>query len=417
MKSVSILPRLGRHGRQLGLGAVLIAASVGAAQAQPRDYYLRTCSLFQFSASPVGGATPWVKTGLDTSTVDNVIATRTLSLSSEGTFVRRDDTGAKPKMLIGGRWSGGPPYAGALVPTNVKGLGIRVKKGSAVVKAERMDDFLTLYTARITSSLPPLVVVGNKEQYGTSIEIELVVIGDVAPGTHTVTGLDPGWSSTVFEAVTLQRPEALAPDVGAHLVAPLDDGPVPPGGGVQCYQRLEYDVSDMLTLEGGGPVIEATCTVDAKFTGAGFTLPMTTHRVSDFPNDGDVGRQVPFSVSVNSCAAGAKPRIAFNAQYGLVPGASGSVLQLKDAGHLGVAKNLGIILTRAGQSSALSIGDGPGTVGTRYDFDNIPASGVAANAMAEIALEARYKRVDQSGVRGVQPGAAISQVNFKIFYD
>jgi hypothetical protein len=37
--------------------------------------------------------------------------------------------------------------------------------------------------------------------------------------------------------------------------------------------------------------------------------------------------------------------------------------------------------------------------------------------MAEIALEARYKRVDQSGVRGVQPGAAISQVNFKIFYD
>lgn len=417
MKSVSMLPRLGRHGRQLGLGAVLIAASIGAAQAQTRDYYLRSCSLFQFSSSPVGGATPWVKTGLDTSTVDNVIATRTLSLSSEGAFVRQDDTGAKPVMLIGGRWAGGPPSAGSLIPTNVKGLGIRVKKGTAVVKAERMDDFLTLYTARIMSTRPPLEIVGRKEQFGTSIEIELVVIGDVAPGKHTVTGLDPGWSSTVFEAVTLQRPEASAPGVGSHLVAPLDDGPVPPGGTVQCYQRLEFDVSDMLTLDGGGPVVEATCTVDAKFTGTGFTLPMSTHHVREFPSDGDVGRAVPFSVSVNRCVAGAKPRIAFNAQYGLVPGTPGNVLQLKDAGQSGTAKNLGIILTRAGQSSALSIGDGPGTVGTEYGFDNIPGSGVAANAMAEIALEARYKRVDQSGARGVEAGAANSQVNFKIFYD
>jgi len=320
-------------------------------------------------------------------------------------------------MIIGARWAGAPVFAGSLIPSNVKGLGIRVRKDAAVVKAEFNDDFLALYSSRIRTAIPPNKPKPKREQFGDAIEVELVVTGDVAPGKHTVTGVDPKWNRTAFEVVTLQRPARLTPAVGSRFVAPLDDGGVPPAGMNQCYQRLEYDVSDMLTLEGGGPVIEATCTVDAKFTGAGFTLPMTTHRVNEFPNDGDVGRQVPFSVSVNSCAAGAKPRIAFNAQYGLVPGASGSVLQLKDAGHVGVAKNLGIILTRAGQSSALSIGDGPGAVGTKYDFDNIPASGVAANAMAEIALEARYKRVDQSGVRGVQPGAAISQVNFKIFYD
>ncbi|CAB3624943.1 fimbrial protein [Achromobacter pestifer] len=422
MRAVSIIRRIGRGDWRLTLGGALLLCAAGQTQAQTHYYYSNECSLFQFQNSPVGGSTPWEKTGLGTSTINNVVASRTLTLSGLAKFRKVDVNNAtKPKMVIGGRWVGAPYTANNLIPTNIEGLSIRVSSGrnsAAVVKPQSFDSFTAIYVKDTATSRPPLSVIDQTENYGDTIKVELIVTGQVPPGTHTVNGLKPSWGDTWFEAVMVQRPEANSPAMGAIMESPQSDGWSPGDLPVQCNNRARYVVADMLTLGGGGPVIESKCTVDAKFTGAGFSLQMEGHKVADFPRNGDVSREIPFAISVNSCDQGAWPRIAFNAQYGLVPGAD-NVLQLKNSTASGSAKNLGVVLTRQGGNPAnpLDIGQG-GAVGKKYDFDNIPAEGVGANATAEIKLGARYKRVDQTMPDvGVKPGVADSQVNFKIYYD
>lgn len=252
--------------------------------------------------------------------------------------------------------------------------------------------------------------------FGDSILVEVVVTGPVAPGSHTVKDLASGWAGTKLEILATQRNQTNTPALGAVMQVGYDEGQPELSHG-KCYDVKTYSVRDILTLEGGGGglPIEAKCTVDAKFQGAGFSLPMGNYSAADFRSDGALSKEVPFEVSVHTCAAGAKPKIGFNAQYGLIPGAS-NVLQLKDHTVVTSAKNLGIILTRQGSEQPLVIGQG-GDVGNKYEFDNLPGAGVAQNAGAEIKLGARYRRTDQQQPPGVQAGIANSQVNFNIYYD
>ncbi|MFY0479412.1 fimbrial protein [Achromobacter marplatensis] len=416
MQNVSFFKALRREGSRLALGAALFFCAMAAAQAQTAlaYYYLEQCKLFQFGAGGHGGSSPWSKTGLDTSTVNNVIATRTLSITITSEYSSVAAIGANPNLIVGARWAGAPYNATPVIPTNVKGLGIRVSSALNMgepVKPQGAGKFLTLFSTKIiTAHERPI---GKPELYLNSLFAELVVTGPVAPGQHVVSGIDPDWPAIDFEVVGVQRTAAQSPAMGAPMESSAADGKSPDGRRI-CNTTAKYSVVDILTFGGGAPQIEAKCTVDAKFAG-GFSLPMGEYGSGDFRTNGAVSREVPFEVSVHTCGAGAKPKIAFNAQYGLIPGTN--VLQLKDQGEGTTAKNLGVILTRQGGDprNPLSIGQG-GAVGKKYDFDDIPGGGVTANGAAEIKLGARYQRVDQiqSGVTG---GSADSQVNFKIYYD
>jgi len=380
----SVFRAFGRGASRLAWGGALFFFAMAAAQAQSTlaYYYLEQCKLFQFGEGGHGGSSPWSKTGLDTSTVNNVIATRTLSITLTSKYGYVAEIGANPNLIVG-----------------------------ALVKPQREGEFLTLFSTKIITAREKPI--GKPESYLNSIFVELVVTGPVAPGQHIVNGTDPDWPATDFEVVGVQRTAAESPAMGAPMESSASDGQAPQGGPV-CNATAKYSVVDILTFGGGAPEVEAKCTVDAKFAG-GFSLPMGDYGPGDFRTNGAASKEVPFAVSVHTCGAGAKPKIAFNAQYGLIPGTN--VLQLKNHGEATTAKNLGVILTRQGGDprNPLNIGQG-GAVGTRYDFDNIPGGGVSANGSAEINLGARYQRVDriQAGVTG---GNADSQVNFKIYYD
>lgn len=412
----SVFRAFGRGASRLAWGGALFFFAMAAAQAQSTlaYYYLEQCKLFQFGEGGHGGSSPWSKTGLDTSTVNNVIATRTLSITLTSKYGYVAEIGANPNLIVGARWAGAPYFATATIPTNVKGLGIRISSAlnvGALVKPQREGEFLTLFSTKIITAREKPI--GKPETYLNSIFAELVVTGPVAPGQHIVNGIDPDWPAIDFEVVGVQRTAAESPTMGAPMESSASDGQAPQGRPV-CNATAKYSVVDILTFGGGAPEVEAKCTVDAKFAG-GFSLPMGDYGPGDFRTNGAASKEVPFAVSVHTCGAGAKPKIAFNAQYGLIPGTN--VLQLKNHGEATTAKNLGVILTRQGGDprNPLNIGQG-GAVGTRYDFDNIPGGGVSANGSAEINLGARYQRVDQIQA-GVTGGNADSQVNFKIYYD
>ncbi|WP_131224889.1 fimbrial protein [Achromobacter marplatensis] len=414
MRAVSLfrVSRTGAGVLALG-GALLLGAMDAAAQVNPR--WAKECKLLQIGDTGNGGATPWEKTGADTSTVNNVIARRSLSVTAKHTYWR-EAFAEEPRMIHGGRWKDVPPQFSALhlIPTNVKGLSIRIsgtESPGAYVSAQKLDRYLKFYSAGLQAPSQ------NFGFYtGQSIVVEVVVTGPVEPGSHILNDLDPAWAGTKFEVVATQRSKIETPANGVFFDSDGSDG-FGPDGGPQCRDVRAYTVKDILTSEGGGGglPIEAKCTVDAKFQGAGFTLPMGQYSVGDFRSNGSLGKEVPFDVSVHTCAAGAKPKIAFNAQYGLISGVS-NVLQLQDHAAGTSAKNLGIIITKQGSEQPLIIGQG-GDVGQKYEFDNVPVSGVAANGTAEIKLGARYRRTDQDLQPGVKAGVANSQVNFKIYYD
>ena len=395
----------------------MLVCAMGAVQAQSKSragfYYARYCNLIQIGEAGNGGATHWEKTGQDTAVVGNVIAERTVSLLFKAYLGLQDYEDNKPKLIQGARWINAPYVANHLIPTNVKGLSIRISGSmnpKEYVRPLQYDQYLTIYSRN------SYVNTQGYYHFGGGVVVEVVVTGPVAPGSHIVNDLDPAWSNAKFEVVATQRPEIEAPALGTIMQSNEQDG-MSPGLGPQCRSVATYTVKDILTLEGGGGgvPIEAKCTVDARFQGAGFSLPMGDYSVGDFRSDGAVSKEVPFQVSVHTCGAGAKPKIGFNAQYGLIPGVS-DVLQLKDHTSVTSAKNLGIILSRQGSDRPLMIGQG-GDVGQKYEFDNIPGAGVSENGAAEIKLGARYRRTDQNQQSGVKAGTANSQVNFRIYYD
>jgi len=416
MRDGSVFRPIGRVKSRLALGwALFFCAATGVqAQSTPSYYWANDCKLIQIGETGHGGATQWVKTGLDTGTVGNVIAFRTLTLIFSGAIKLKARAGDNPKLMQGARWTRTPAIANHLIPTNVEGLAIQISSGGkpgVFVTPRPLDYFLTTYSVNSLAT-----GISSSNHFGGVIVVELVVTGDVPAGSHVVSDIDPTWVGTKFEVVATQRTANNAPALGTVIESNFSDG-TNPSLGAKCYDRKTYTVMDILTVGGGGVPIEKKCTVDAKFTGAGFSLPMGSYSSSDFPSNGSVGKEVPFEISVHTCGAGSKPKIAFNAQYGLISTAIGSVLQLKDHTAAGSAKNLGVILTRQGDSSSksLNIGQG-GSVGKKYDFDDVPAAGVTENGGVEIKLGARYLRVDQSQP-GVTGGAADSQVNFKIYYD
>ncbi|MFC0254784.1 fimbrial protein [Achromobacter marplatensis] len=416
MRAVSFFLGTRRGMGQLALAGALLVCAMGAAQAQPqiKPYYLNQCSLFQIGETGNGGATPWRKTGQDTATVNNVIAQRTVSINAVGKTATEVDERDGLALLQGARWSGAPNLSTHLIPTNVDGLSIRISGAmnqGAYVRPLDPGNFLTIYSgsseARNSVSFT----------FGDTVVVEVVVTGPVAPGSHTVSDLASTWKGTRLEILATQRDTRNTPALGAVMQVGREEGKPANSNGNTCYDVKVYTVSDILTLDGGGGglPVEAKCTVDAKFQGAGFSLPMGNYAAADFRSDGALSKEVPFEVSVHTCAAGAKPKIGFNAQYGLIPGAS-NVLQLKDHTAVTSAKNLGIILTRQGNDQPLVIGQGS-DVGNKYEFDNLPGAGVAQNSGAEIKLGARYRRTDQQQPSGVQAGIANSQVNFNIYYD
>lgn len=332
-----------------------------------------------------------------------VLAQRTLAISSQFRY-SREQTNSDAHLVHGGYWSGPPLTGNSIVPTNVPGIGVRVKLGnvwelkfeSPAVRAYRS---LSLETE---STWPQLDV------FPSHVIVELVVTGTVPSGTHLVTGQDPSFPASRMWIRAVQMDSQ--PPIGANIAN--ETGKLQHSS-VVCRADAWFSIEELITIGGAQPpLVTAVCNVDARYVGSGREVAMGRVAAGDFPLPGARAGTVPFSISLSDCAAGAKPKLALYAgAQGRVPG----VPALRVDSGAGTARNLGIVLTRQGETTPLAIGAGAGDL-IFYPFSGQPA---VQGATANFDLEAHYQRTDHDtpATPGVSPGQANSSVRFQVRYD
>ncbi|CAB3895347.1 fimbrial protein [Achromobacter denitrificans] len=332
--------------------------------------------------------------------VGTVLARRAIAISSQYRY-SRDVTGPGAHQVHGGYWSGPPVTGNSIVPTNVPGIGVRVKLGdawelkfeSAAVRAYR------------TRSLETQLEYPQLDTMESHVIVELVVTGTVPSGAHQVTGQDPNFPASKMWIRAVQM--ASQPAIGADIAN--ETGQLPSSGAV-CRSDAWFSIDELITVGTQPPLVTAVCNVDARYVGYGREVVMGLVGLGSFPRPGARAGAVPFSISLSDCAAGARPKLALYAgAQGRVPGVP--ALKVDPGG----ARNVGIVLTRQGETTPLAIGAGAGDL-TFYPFSGSPA---VQGATADFNLEAHYQRTDHDtpGRPGVRPGPANSSVRFQVRYD
>ncbi|WMD19073.1 fimbrial protein [Achromobacter seleniivolatilans] len=398
---------LPQHWAGLLIAAALLAGP-GLAKADLANYYANLCKIDK----PGEGSSnliPW-RARDNAATLGNIVAFRTISLSANYKYGTRVPAPGASYLLYGARWntkSGISP----IFPTNVQGISLRI------TTADRSLPIMIQPSGKTTLLFADIIRTQVSEAPNASFNrdvtllAELIVTGTVETGKHEVTGFAKGYEATTLEGWVSQFQDT----------PPIADSVINTGhySGIYskntCNAKKELDWRDIFyVLNEPPPPIKVTCTVDSQFGGNGHRVNMGTFNVGDFPKNGTLSAPAPFRVSVSQCVKGAKPQISFNAPYGVISGPGYQALKLEPLEK--TAKNLGIVIVRPKEpEKTLSIGEGA-SVGAAYMFDDIPPDGVADASAAGIDLAARYMRIDQEG-EGVKPGAANSQVNFRIVYD
>lgn len=397
-----------QHWAGLLIAAAMLAGP-GLAEAQVVDYYANGCKISKPSEGGPSNITPW--TAQDSpATIGNVIAFRTLGLSAHYRYGSRVPAPHKAWLLYGARWNS-TAGTGTVFPTDVDGISVRITViENSLVIATRPDGESTLLLSDVIQGPPPEVGQAGFNR-DVTLKVELIVTGKVATGEHKITGFAKSHQGTTLEGWVSQI-QPSPPPVGAVINISQYPGTYIYN---KCNAKKDLDWRDVFYVNNEPPPpVKVTCTVDSQFGGDGHRVSMGTFRAGDFPKDGSMTPPAPFRVSVNQCVKGAKPRISFNARYGVIQGSGFQALKLEPLQK--AAQNLGIVIVRQGDpDKPLSIGEGM-SVGNAYMFDDIPPDGVAEGSAAGIDLAARYMRIDQVAA-GVTPGPADSQLNFRIVYD
>ncbi|MCY1213686.1 hypothetical protein D9M72_257090 [compost metagenome] len=392
------LPR----GKVLAGAALAVCLAVPGGEAAAARQAVKDCVVQKFAEGTTSGL-PWnppqvgnIGSGVPEGTV---LATRTLAISSQFRYARTVEVDSH--VVHGAYWNGMPWLGISLVPTNVPGVGLRVKPAGAWEL--KFAPGIRAYASR---ALEPPAEGGNLDGFGSGITVELVVTGTIPSGTHVVTGAHPSFSAARMTIKMVQM--ASQPDSGADIS--LESGAL---STAVCSSEAWFTVEELITVGGvTPPLVTAVCNVDARYVGYGREVAMGRVTTADFPFAGARAGTVPFSISLSDCAAGAKPKLAFYAGVqGLVPGVP--ALRVDSVGAY--ARNVGIVLTRRGETTPLSIGAGAGDL-TFYPFSSQPA---AQGATANFDLEAHYQRTghDTPAQPSVRSGRANSSVRFQVRYD
>jgi len=397
----SMRAAMSRPRRKALAGAILAAclAAPGAeSYAVPRT--AGECEVQKF-AEGISGSTAWdppqvgnVGSGVP---VGTVLATRWLTISSG--FRYQDKTMPMAYLAHGAYWRGVPYDLPAIVPTNVPGVGLRVRPAGR--QELKFENAIRAYASLGLDHADA----GQKNGFASSIMVELVVTGTVPSGSHQVTDQDPNFPAARMHIRMAQmRPQPAAGDDIAHV-----DGKIP-GSGATCLDDAWFDVKELISIGATPPQVTAVCEVDARYLGFGHEVPMGKVTADDFPSPGSRAGAARFSISLSNCAAEAKPRLAF---YAGGPGRVPGMQALRLDPQPGYARNLGIVLTRQGDAAPLAIGAGAADL-TFYSF---PGQPIAPGATANFDLEAHYQRTDHDRPGGVTPGPANSSARFQVRYD
>ncbi|SSW63863.1 hypothetical protein AVE30378_00756 [Achromobacter veterisilvae] len=398
---------LGRpRGKALAGVALAVCLAVPGGEAAAARKAVQDCVVQKLGEGATTGS-PWnpPQVGNIGSSVPEgtVLATRTLSISSQYRYA--DNVQVDSHVVHGAYWSGMPWLSGiSIVPTNVPGVGLRVKPAGAwELKFEPRE--IRAYASR---ALEGPAQGGSLDAFASGITVELVVTGTIPSGVYEVTGPDSNSSAARMTIKMVQT--ASQPASGVDIS--LESGVLPTSGAV-CRNEAWFSVAELITIGGvTPPLVTAVCNVDARYVGYGREVTMGRVAVGDFPRPGARAGTVPFSISLSDCAAGAKPKLALYAGVqGLVPG----VPALRVDSAFGYARNVGIVLTRQGETTPLVIGAGAGDLNF-YPFSSRPA---VQGATVNFDLEAHYQRTDHDTpvAPGVRPGRANSSVRFQVRYD
>lgn len=391
-----------RVGAMLAVGLAMLGGEANAAA----PWSAKECRILKFSEGAAGG-TSWkppqvgnLGSGLPLGTV---LASRTVTISSQ--FRYAQPIGGDPHVVNGARWIGMGGRTPTIIPTNVPGLGVRLKAGTAQLELQFGAAIPAYASGALLNEKDPNKVDG----FTSAMEMELVVIGEVPAGQHLVTGASSDYAATRLEVKMTQM--APAPAMGVDIASATG---VLPGSGAQCLDSAVFDVSELILVGGvQPPVVTAVCNVDARYLGYGREVAMGRVVADDFPRVGSRAGTAAFSISLSDCAANAKPKVAFYAGGpGRVPGVP---YALRVDTLPGYARNLGIVLTRQGDTTPLAIGSGVADL-TFYAFPGTP---MGKGATANMDLEAHYQRTDHDSpaAPGVTPGPANSVVRFQLRYD
>ncbi|MCW0205643.1 fimbrial protein [Achromobacter veterisilvae] len=395
---------LGRpRGKALAGVALAVCLAVPGGEAAAARRAAKDCVVQKFSEG-VGTGTGWnppqvgnIGSGVP---VGTVLATRGLSISSQFNYTRNLEVDSH--VVHGAHWNGMGWSGISIVPTNVPGVGLRVKPAGAswALKLEREIRAYASRALEWSGEENPL------DAFPSGLTVELVVTGTIPSGIYQVTGPDPDFSAARMTIKMVQM--ASQPASGADIS--LESGKL---SAVVCNSEAWFTVEELITIGGvTPPLVTAVCNVDARYVGYGREVTMGRVAVGDFPRPGARAGTVPFSISLSDCAAGAKPKLALYAGVqGLVPG----VPALRVDSAFGYARNVGIVLTRQGETTPLAIGAGAGDLNF-YPFSSRPA---VQGATANFDLEAHYQRTDHDTpvAPGVRPGRANSSVRFQVRYD
>lgn len=371
-----------------------------------------TCRIASFGAGQTSGGA-WIPPqignvgGSQVIPDGTVLAVRSVTLTSSATLVPAASTD-RYYLAAGATWTGVRPDGSTIFPTNVSGIGIRLRAGPG----DSASEVQATTAIRAVRNIDQLIMLANMQMapyiLQVSLRVELVKMGsDVLPGigAFPVTGMATAYqgASMRFKVVQVKsEPAAEGTDLG-----PITDP--------SCNTSFDFNIDQLIS--GGGttpPVVTAVCAVDASYQGSGREVPMGPVTRGSFPGRGDRAGSVPFDISLSNCAARAKPKISFSPGFqGKVPGWP-NVLRL-DQSDINHARNLGIVLTRRDDpGKEVNIGDAP-EAGPYIQF---PQYGTLQDGeTTTLELAAHYVRTDHEGQGGVTPGPANSSVRFQVRYD
>ena len=194
-----------------------------------------------------------------------VLAVRSVTLSSIGTLVPAASTD-RYYLAAGATWAGVRPDGSTVFPSNVQGIGIRLRAGpeanatevpaATEIRAIQNSEQLAMRTGVHLAGVEVL----------TGLRVELVKLGsDVLPGigAFPVTGMATGYQGARMRFKIVQvksQPVAEGTDLG-----PIMD---------PCNASFDFNIDQLIS--GGGttpPVVTAVCAVDASYQGSGRKCP------------------------------------------------------------------------------------------------------------------------------------------------
>ncbi len=286
------------------------------------------CSFENIQASPWAVVTPLT----NATPVGATLYRRSVSLFIS--YKYGGSSGTAHELVTAGHWLTGITTNDA-VPTNVDGIGFKW----AGATSEGVEHALPQGVNPIALAKSAVLKPGIGETTNTAVSFfrQYLILekppSQLPQGELVVNNL-PGNPTVALYAIDF--PAGVASVGGAVSVPGVT---IPPN---LCNKAIRYTGAGNLTIGGGGPIpVPNTCEVQS-----GMIVPVSLGNIalSRFASVNATSQPVDFSITLNQCAAAAKPTISFR-DKAAQPNPDKTLLQLSAPGGQAVARGFNIVMT------------------------------------------------------------------------